>query len=86
MADLDFCVVTFDQSEESAHLGGRVGDAVRDVAYEPAHVAVLDELRHALADVVQQPHGVPQEVHRAQDLGRLADQLLGAGGVGGGWG
>lgn len=59
-----------------AHLGCRVGHAVRDAAYETAHVSVLDELGHAFADVVEQAHGVPQEVHGAQDLGRLADQLL----------
>lgn len=46
------------------------------VAYEAAHVAVLDELGDALGDVVQEAHGIPQEVHRAQDLSCLADQLL----------
>lgn len=47
-----------------------------DAAYETAHVAVLDQLRHAFADIIEEAHGVPQEVHGAQDLGRLADQLL----------
>lgn len=46
------------------------------VAYETTHVAVLDELRHALSDVVDEAHWVPQEVHRAQDLRCLADELL----------
>lgn len=45
-------------------------------AYEASHVAVLYQLGHAFADVVEEAHGVPQEVHGAQDLGRLADQLL----------
>lgn len=58
------------------YLGSRVGHAVGHVAYETAHVAVLDELRHALGDIIEEAHGVPQEVHRTQDLGRLADQLL----------
>ena len=47
-----------------------------DVADETAHVAILDELRHALADVVKEPHRVTTQVHGAQDLSRLADQLL----------
>lgn len=58
------------------YLGSRVGHAVGHVANETAHVAILDELRHALGDIIEEAHGVPQEVHGAQDLGRLADQLL----------
>lgn len=58
------------------YLGSRVGHAVGHVAYEAAHVAVLDELRHSFGDVIEETHWVPQEVHGAQDLGRLADQLL----------
>lgn len=46
------------------------------IAYEATYVAVLYELRHALGDVVKEAHGVSQEVHRAQDLSCLADQLL----------
>lgn len=57
-------------------LGSRVGHAVGHVAYEAAHVAVLDELRHALRDIIEEAHGVSQEVHGAQDLGCLADQFL----------
>lgn len=58
------------------YLGCGVGDAVRDVEEHAVHVAVLDELGHSLGDVVQEAHRVPQEVHRAQDLRRLAHQLL----------
>lgn len=58
------------------YLGSRIGHTVGHIAYETTHVAVLDELRHALSDVVEEAHGVSQEVHRAQDLGCLADQLL----------
>ena len=57
-----------------------------DVADETAHVAILDELRHALADVVKEPHGVAKEVHGAQDLSGLADQLLHTGRRGSGGG
>lgn len=58
------------------YLGSRVGHTVGHIADEATHVAVLDELRDALSDVVQEAHGVSQEVHRAQDLRCLADQLL----------
>lgn len=47
-----------------------------DVADEPAHIAVLDKLGDALGDIIEESHGVPQEVHRAEDLSRLANQLL----------
>lgn len=40
------------------YLGSRVGYPVGHVAYETAHVAVLDELRHALSDIIKETHGV----------------------------
>lgn len=61
------------------YLGSRVGYTMGHIAYETAHVAVLDELRHALSDIIKEAHGVSQEVYRAQYLGCLADQLLKSG-------
>lgn len=52
-----------------------------DTAYETAHVAVLDQLRDAFADVIEEAHWVSEEVHRPEDLGGLADQLLQAGNI-----
>lgn len=60
----------------TTYLGCRVGHAVSYAAYETAHIAVLYQLRHALADIIEEAHWVSQEVHRTEDLGRLADQLL----------
>lgn len=49
--------------------------------YETTHVTVLYELGHALSDVIDETHGVSQEVHGAQNLRCLADQLLQRGNV-----
>ena len=46
------------------------------IADETTHIAILDELRHALSDIIEEAHGVPQEVHRAKDLSCLAHELL----------
>lgn len=58
------------------YLCSRVGHTVGHIAYETTHIAIFDELRDALSDVVEETHGVSQEVHGAQDLSCLADQLL----------
>lgn len=58
------------------YLGSRIGHAVRHISYETTHIAVLYELRYTLTDIVEEAHGVSQEVHRAKDLSCLADQLL----------
>lgn len=63
-------------SSTQVYLCSRVGHTMGHIAYEATHVTVLDELRHTLSDVIKEAHGVSQEVHRAQDLGCLADQLL----------
>lgn len=58
------------------HLGGRVGHTMCHATYETTHVTVLYELGHTLSDVIDKAHGVSQEVHGAQNLSCLADQLL----------
>lgn len=58
------------------YLGSRIGHTVCHISYEATHIAVLYELRYTLTDIVEEAHGVSKEVHRAKDLGCLADQLL----------
>lgn len=58
------------------YLGSRVGHPVGHIAYKTTHVAVLDEFRHALSDIIEEAHWISQEVHGSQDLSCLADQLL----------
>lgn len=58
------------------HLGGRVGHAMCHATYETTDVTVLYELGHTLSDVIDEAHWVSQEVHGAQNLSCLADQLL----------
>ena len=53
----------------------RVCCAVRDVLEEPADVAVRDESRDALADVIDEPDRVAKEVGRAQDQDGLQMSL-----------
>lgn len=44
--------------------------------YETTHIAMFEEFSHALRDVIEEAHGVPQEVHRPKYLSRLTDELL----------
>lgn len=66
----------FHQKSAEAYLGSRIGHAVGHIADKTTHIAILDELRHALSDIIEEAHGVSQKVYRTQDLGCLADQFL----------
>lgn len=63
-------------TQEEMYLCSRVRHTMGHIAYETTHIAVLDELRHTLSDIIEETHWISQEVHRAQDLSCLADQLL----------
>lgn len=80
-SDWESCIVRWTGEVNSknvnfCYLGSWVGNTMCNTADEPSDVAVLDKFIYTLSNVVQQAHGVTQEVHWAQDLSCLADELL----------